>query len=72
MCIYFLIIVLILNTLIQYSVKQFTYSFSMLHDGDGNDCPTDSDRIMNAYLGGGSGLFQWSNCSADYLNSFLK
>ena len=44
----------------------------MLHDGSGNDCPTDSDHIMGAYLGGGSGLFQWSNCSADYLNSFLK
>ena len=44
----------------------------MRHDGDGNDCPTDSDRIMDAVLGGESRLFQWSRCSAAYLNIFLK
>ena len=61
-----------LNTLIQHSPKQFIYRFSMLHDGDDNDCPSDSDLIMDAFLGGGSGLFRWSNCSADYLYTFLK
>ena len=44
----------------------------MRHDGDGNDCSTDTDHIMDAFLRGGSGLFQWSNCSADYLDTFLK
>ena len=44
----------------------------MLHDGDDNDCPSDSDLIMGAFLGGGSGLFRWSKCSAGYLYTFLK
>ena len=44
----------------------------MQHDGEGNDCSSDSNLIMDAVLGGESGLFQWSECSADYLNIFLK
>ena len=55
-----------------YVAIKLTCRFSMRHDGDGNDCPTDSDRIMDAVLGGESRLFQWSRCSAAYLNIFLK
>ena len=50
----------------------FTYRFSMQHDGVLNDCPSDSDLIMDAFLGGGSGLFRWSRCSAEFLKAFLK
>ena len=50
----------------------YLHRLSMRHDGDGNDCSSDSNRIMDAILGGGSGLFRWSECSADYLNIFIK
>ena len=48
------------------------YSFGMLHDGENNDCPADSDLIMDAVLSGGSGLYMWSSCSADFLSTFLR
>jgi len=48
------------------------YSFSMLHDGENNDCPDDSGFIMNAVLSGGSGLYMWSSCSADFLSAYLR
>ena len=51
---------------------QLTCRFGLRHDGAGNDCPTNSDRIMDADLVGKNKLFQWSRCSAAYLNIFLK
>jgi len=44
----------------------------MLHDGQNNACPADSNKLMGSILTGSSSLYLWSSCSADYLSTFLR
>lgn len=48
------------------------HSFSMVHDGDGNDCRKHGGSIMSPTLSGHTGRFSWSHCSGDYLDEFLQ
>ena len=54
-----------------YCAYIYTYRFGMLHDGQNNVCPADSNKIMSGALTSSSNLYLWSSCSADYLAAFL-
>ena len=49
-----------------------SYSFGMVHDGEGNVCKKSEGNIMSPTLAGRNGVFSWSPCSRQYLHRFLR
>ncbi|XP_043921013.1 A disintegrin and metalloproteinase with thrombospondin motifs 16 [Protopterus annectens] len=48
------------------------HNFGMVHDGEGNICKKSEGNIMSPTLSGQDGVFSWSSCSRQYLNTFLS
>lgn len=49
-----------------------SFSFGMVHDGEGNICKKSEGNIMSPTLAGHNGVFSWSACSRQYLYKFLR